>query len=110
MPSVDIYSVNYDFMPTIPYAAKSFWVQMVAPVQGLHQGKQVYIESLDPNFVPPPGPLVVIDAIGTRVMLTVPRYLRTGQWGYSTRNLASYNRPMKSWVYGYGNPIAKLIY
>lgn len=110
MPAVNIYSVNYDFMPTIPYAAKTFWVQLVAPVQGLYQGRQVYIRSFDPEFVPPPGPLVVIDAIGTRVMLTMPRYLREGQWGYSTRELSSYDLPMKSWVYGRGVPIAELIY
>ena len=110
MPKVEIYSINYDFMPTIPYAAKTMWVQLAFPVKDLVTGDQAHIVSTEKDFVPPQGPFEVIDVIGTRVMLQAPPYLKEGQWGYATRYFSDPSCSHKNWVYGRGNPVGYLVY
>lgn len=105
-----IYSVNYDFMPTIPYAAKTMWIQLAFPGSDIIPGTKAKIISLDGNFKPPTEPLTIIDVIGTRVMLETPVELREGQWGFATRYFSSFNTDHRNWTYGNGNPIGKLIY
>jgi len=107
---VDIYSINYDFLPTIPYAAKVMWVQLSFPVKDLMKQTKAKIISTNPGFKLPIGEMTVIDVIGTRVLLEAPIDLQEGQWGYATRYFTSPACPDKNWTYGSGNPIGRLVY
>jgi hypothetical protein len=69
--SLPIYSINYDFVPTIPNAYPILWIDVKFPATdlGVQLGMQVFIEAIDRSFVPPPQLLLVQDIIGTRVAL-----------------------------------------
>lgn len=124
----DVFSVNYDFSPMIPYAAQNLWIQLRWPMS-LPIGTRVRLVSIDPNFTPPPKDLRVVDVIGTRVCLETadrsalsrgygtsvgmkhaPEGGALSPWGYQTRNVSSVGHPDRNWTYGNGRPIAYLVW
>jgi len=134
--SIPIYSINYDFNPTIPYSQKVLWTQLKYPSPtSLRIGSTVKIISSDPNFVPPPVILKVIDVVGTRVALETcerntytpsscikpfvrgpPRdqpwysWDHAPHWGYATRDVSACPYADRNWVYGNGGPVAYLVW
>jgi hypothetical protein len=132
---VEIYSINYDFLQTIPYAQKVLWVQLKyqAP-PSLRIGDFVRIVSADRHFTPPSEDLKVIDVVGTRVALTSritdistceiptqfgPGRKRVGRWhpwshswhfGYATRDMSAQPYADRGWMFGNGDPISYLVW
>lgn len=133
---VPIYSINYDFMPTIPYSQKVLWVQLRYPAPpSLRVGNMVQIISTDQNFTPPSDILQVIDIIGTRVALSSrydnicspapcppfspgrkregswhPWSHSYGTWGYETRDVSDSPYAYRSWLYGNGRSVSYLVW
>jgi hypothetical protein len=80
MGRLEVYSVNYDFMPTIINSAKTLWVDLKFPPtdSGLKIGTNVRLVSSNPNLKVPDDIIQVLDIVGTRVVLTtVNRNVKT---------------------------------
>jgi hypothetical protein len=133
---LSVYSINYDFMPTLHNKPTSLWIDLKFPASdsSLQIGDRIILASKDPNFVPPPGKLKVIDIIGTRVILTSDVPLKSsrpvhafrakndypenvwspldhgGHWGNATRDMKALPGTDRNWTYGEGEPIAILIW
>ncbi|HMP28133.1 MAG TPA: hypothetical protein PKD85_00950 [Saprospiraceae bacterium] len=131
-----IYSINYDYVPTIPNRYTALWVDVKFDPKDFNTevGDIVWIESATKDFVPPPQQLKIIDIVGTRIVLkplepsfsTQPIYpfqakndLPTniwnprdhgGHWGYATRNLQSLPWKDENWLFGNGRPIAYMLW
>ncbi len=135
--ALDIYSINFDYVPTLVNGIKCMYLELkFPPPKDLRIGEGVMIKTTDPNFVPPPGDLYVLDIIGTRVVIAPtlpgpasrvpvvsyqPKNDRPGwnpldhgdQWGYSTRSaLENKTNPNldRNWVFGSGKPVGVLIW
>ena len=133
---VEIYSINYDFLQTIPYSQKVLWVQLRYPAPAsLRIGDKVHIVSTDSYFNPPSDMLRVVDIVGTRVSLTSntrdvyacnppcpfgdgtkrvgrwhPWSHSYGTWGYQTRDVSDFPYAYRQWTYGNGVPISYLVW
>src|SRR5437870_4248449 len=68
---VPIYSINYDFVQTIPYSQKVLWAQLRDPAPpSLRIGQLVRVTSADRYYNPPSREFKVVDIVGTRVFLS----------------------------------------
>lgn len=131
-----IFSINYDFMQTVPYAKKVLWVQLrySAPTS-LRIGSMVNIISQDGHLNTPSDQLRVIDIVGTRIALDtqssfsktnrypeppfspgvekrgwLPETHSRGTWGYATRDLSDQPYSYRTWTYGNGDPVSYLVW
>lgn len=132
--AIPIYSINYDFVPTIPNGYKCLFVELrFPPPPDLRIGEGVILHSDNPKFVPPPGKLNVLDIIGTRVVLTSdlprlptdnpltlykPKNDRKGwrpiehgyHWGYVTRDVDSLPSSHLNGMAGNGGAVGWLVW
>jgi len=133
---VEIFSINYDFLQSVPFSQKVLWVQLRYPAPpSLRMGELVRIVSSDRDFNPPSEDLKVLDIIGTRVALTsrissiytrcpptppfasgVPRNDRWHPWdhgwhfGNATRDMSDQPYSYRQWLYGNGQSISYLVW
>lgn len=129
--SAKVYSLNYDFVPTIAYADRCFWADLKWPApESLQVGTVIKFTSETPDLVMPRGKFHVTDIIGSRIVITatVPmdstnliKYFRqkldrktwspldhgpAQGWGNATRNMADPNPTAdRNWTYGTGDPV-----
>lgn len=131
-----IYSINYDFVPTVPDRWKALWVDIKFDPKDFNFqiGDQIIIKSSVKEFVPPSQTLKILDIVGTRIVLSPisPTYStekiypfkakddfpnniwnptdHAGHWGYSTRDHKSLPSSDQNWLYGHGNPIGYILW
>jgi hypothetical protein len=68
---IPFYSINYDFVPTIPNGYKALWVVTKTPLTNdLPIGTVLRVVADNPYFRPPNDRFKVVDVIGTRVVLS----------------------------------------
>lgn len=134
---IEILSINYDFLQSIPYSQKVLWVQLRYPASpSLRIGDFVRIISGDRHFGAPRDELRVVDIVGTRVALSskipdvyvaslpdppfspgvkregrwIPQTHSEGTWGYATRDVSDQPYAYRNWTYGNGRPISYLVW
>ena len=112
---LQVTDIDFDFQPAMHESSKSLWIQLrfPPPRHTVTAGKRVRLDSVDPNLVFPAGEFVVIDIIGTRVILkplgSWKPEQHAGHWGHSTKDWEYVSqKPIKDWTYGYGLPLAYL--
>lgn len=133
-----VYSLNYDFVPTIAYGDKCFWADLKWPApESLKIGSPVRFVSFSEHLILP-GPqslFKITDIVGSRVVIaaTIPgdsakmlTYFKQkmdrpdrawspldhgANWGYATRNLADPNPAAdRNWTYGNGDSVLTMIW
>jgi hypothetical protein len=133
--AIPLYSLNYDYIPTILYGSQCLWADTKFPVSNLKIGTKIKFVSVDTNLVmPTEADITVSDIIGTRIVFKCQHQtdslraltffeqkkdisktqwhpLNHGpHWGYSTRDLASNPAADRNWVYGNGDPLLYMVW
>ncbi len=131
-----VYSLNYDFLPTVAYKDKCLWADLRWPApDGLKIGNKIKFISLSRDLIPPIGNFRVSDIVGSRLVITdFPEVASSnnikyfeqkkdlpinvwspldhnGHWGYATKDLANPNPAAnRNWTYGNGQTLMRIVW
>lgn len=132
---INVYSINYDFVPSSTYRDKVLWIVTDYVPSDLRIGQYVKLVSDIPEMGFPNTTLQIEDIEGKRIILStklVPKSViraggnlryygkqnapkwtplnRAPHWGNTTRDFTYLPGQYRNWQYGYGNAIGYLIY